>query len=119
MTLKLDIMNYKYVESEDLIKKHLVRVSEVQQRLIDVIYEEVLPKLESINNYVRQKPEYLSVGEVALMEGVCEKTIRNRIREGSIPATKNEGERSYKIPSLEYYETRTDVKSKTSYRNVS
>ena len=35
------------------------------------------------------------------------------------PATKNEGERSYKIPRLEYYETRTEVKSKTSYRNVS
>lgn len=72
-----------------------------------------------IKDQLSKKPEYLSVGEVALMEGVCEKTIRNRIREGSIPATKNEGERSYKIPRLEYYETRTEVKSKSSYRRAS
>ena len=112
-------MNYKYVESEDVIKQHLVRVTEAQLRLFDVIYEEVLPKLESINSHIKQKPEYLSVGQVALLEGVCEKTIRNRIKEGTIPATKNKGERSYKIPRLEYYETRTEVKSKTSYRNAS
>ena len=87
--------------------------------MIDIIHEEVLPKLESIHNQVLKKPEYLSVGQVALLEGVSEKTIRNRIKEGTIPATKNEGERSYKIPRLEYYETRTEVKSKTSYRNVS
>ena len=112
-------MNYKYVKSEDVIKQHLVRVTEAQLRLFDVIYEEVLPKLESINSHIKQKPEYYSVGQVALLEGVCEKTIRNRIKEGTIPATKNKGERSYKIPRLEYYETRTEVKSKTSFRNVS
>ena len=112
-------MNYKYVESKDVIKQQLVRVTEMQLRLFDVIYEEVLPKLESINSHIKQKPEYLSVGQVALLEGVSEKTIRNRIKEGTIPATRNEGERSYKIPRLEYYETRTEVKSKTSYRNVS
>ena len=112
-------MNYKYVENEDVIKQHLVRVTEAQLRLFDVIYEEVLPKLKSINDCVKQKPEYLSVGEVALIEGVSEKTIRARIKEGSIPATRNEGERSYKIPCLRYYETRTEVKSKTSFRNVS
>ena len=112
-------MNYKYVENEDVIKQLLVRVTEAQLRLFDVIYEEVLPKLKSINDCVKQKPEYLSVGEVALIEGVSEKTIRARIKEGSIPATRNEGERSYKIPCLRYYETRTEVKSKTSFRNVS
>ena len=119
LCLKLECMNYKYVESEDVIKKHLVRVTETQLRLIDIIHEEVLPKLESIHNQVLKKPEYLSIGQVALLEGVSEKTIRNRIKEGNIPATKNEGERSYKIPRLEYYETRTEVKSKTNYRNVS
>ena len=112
-------MNYKYVESEDVIKQHLVRVTETQIRLIDVIYKEVLPKIESIHNHVKQKPEYLSVGQVALLEGVCEKTIRYRIKEGTIPATKNEGERSCRIPRLEYYQTQTEAKSKTSYRNVS
>ena len=54
-----------------------------------------------------------------MKEGVCDKTIRNRIKEGTIPAVKNEGERSYKIPTQEYHETRTKVKSKNSFRNVS
>ena len=112
-------MNYKYVESKDVIKQQLVRVTEMQLRLIDVIYEEVLPKLESINDCVKQKPEYLSVGEVALIEGVSEKTIRNRIKEGIIPATKNKGERSYKIRCQEYYETRTEVKTQKSFRYTS
>ena len=97
-------MNYKYVESEDLIKQHLVRGTEAQLRLFDVIYEEVLPKLESINSHIKQKPEYLSVGQVALLEGVCEKTIRNRIKEGTIPATKNKGEA--RIKSLDWNITR-------------
>ena len=47
------------------------------------------------------------------------KIIRNRIKEGAIPETKNEGERSYKIPALQYYETRTVVKYKNTYRNIS
>ena len=34
-------------------------------------------------------------------------------------ATLKDGERSYKIPSQEYHETRTETKSKTSFRNVS
>ena len=109
-------MNYKYVDNEEVIKQLITRVTESQQRLIDVVFEEILPKLESIDYYVRQKPEYLSVGEVALIEGVCEKTIRNRIKEGTIPASKNDGERAYKISRLEYYQTRTEVKSKASHR---
>lgn len=98
-------------------------------RNIILIFEE----LKTLNNRIERieqnqklfkdqlskKPEYLSVGEVALIEGVCDKTIRNRIKEGTIPALKNKGERSYKIPSIEYYETRTDVKSKASYRKAS
>ena len=64
-----------------------------------------------------KKPEFLSVGEVALKEGVCDKTIRNRIKEGIIPAFKNKGERSYKIPSFEYYKTQNKFRSKQSYRD--
>ena len=113
-------MKYNFIENEEDAKglaRTLVRLAEVQEKTMEIILQKVVPTIESIHDNVLEKPEYLSVGEVALMEGVCEKTIRNRIREGSIPATKNEGERSYKIPSLEYYETRTDVKSKTSNRN--
>lgn len=64
-----------------------------------------------------KKPEYLSVGEVAMKEGVCAKTIRNRIKEGIIPALKNKGERSYKIPSFEYYKTQNKFRAKQSYRD--
>ena len=49
--------------------------------------------------------------------GVNTKTIRNRIKEGIIPALKNKGERSYKIPSFEYYKTQNKFRSKQSYRD--
>ena len=115
-------MKYNFIENEENAKgfaRTLVNLTEVQRKTMEIILHEVVPKIESIHDLVLKKPEYLSVGQVASLEGVCEKTIRNRIKEGTIPATKNKGERSYKIPSLEYYETRTEVKSNTSYRNVS
>lgn len=115
-------MNYIYKEtSNDETKglaRSVVRVMEMQKQTIEIL-DQLAPKIEFIQDQVQKKPKFLSVGEVASIEGVCEKTIRNRIKEGSIPATKNKGERSYKIPSLEYYETRTEVKSKSSCRNVS
>lgn len=114
-------MKFNYQETDDVTKgltRTLVNFSKMQEQTIDIL-QQIVPKLESIYDHVQQKPEYLSVGQVAFIEGVCEKTIRNRIKEGAIPAFKNEGERSYKIPALQYYETRTEVKSKCTYRNVS
>lgn len=114
--------NYEYRENpKDELKGIARNITLILERLdtMDNRIEHMEQNQKVIKDQLSKKPEYLSVGEVALIEGVCEKTIRNRIREGSIPATKNEGERSYKIPRLEYYETRTDVKSKTSYRIVS
>ena len=115
-------MKYNFIENEENAKgfaRTLVNLTEVQKKTMEIILHEVVPKIEFIHDLVLKKPEYLSVGQVASLEGVCEKTIRNRIKEGTIPATKNRGERTYKIPSLEYYETRTEVKSNTSYRKVS
>ena len=114
--------NYEYRENpKDELKGIARNITFILERLdtMDNRIEHMEQNQKVIKDQLSKKPEYLSVGEVALMEGVCEKTIRNRIREGSIPATKNEGERSYKIPRLEYYETRTEVKSKTSYRRAS
>ena len=114
-------MKYNFIENEEVTKgltKNLVKITEIQEKTLEIIINKVVPILESIHDQVFKKPEYLSVGQVALLEGVSEKTIRNRIKEGTIPATKNEGERAYKIPRLEYYQTQTEVKSKTSYRNV-
>ena len=115
-------MQYNFIENEEVtegLTKNLVKFSEAQEKTMEIILYKVVPILESIHDQVFKKPEYLSVGQVALIEGVSEKTIRNRIKDGTIPATKNEGERAYKIPRLEYSQTQTDVKSKTSYRNVS
>ena len=115
-------MKYNFIEDDEVTKglaRTLIKLTEVQEKTIEIILQKVVPTIESIHDQVLEKPEYLSVGQVALIEGVCEKTIRNRIKEGTIPATKNDGERSYKIPSLEYYETRTEIKSKSSYRNIS
>ena len=115
-------MKYNFIENEENAKglaRTLVNLTEVQKKTMEIILHEVVPKIESIYDLALKKPEYLSVGQVASIEGVCEKTIRNRIKEWAIPATKNKGERAYKIPRLEYYQTQTDVKSKCSYRNVS
>ncbi len=114
-------MKFNYQETDDVTKgltRTLVNFSKMQEQTIYIL-QQIVPKLESIYDHVQQKPEYLSVGEVAFIEGVCKKTIRNRIKEGAIPVFKNEGERSYKISALQYYETRTEVKSKCTYRNVS
>ena len=42
---------------------------------------------------------------------------KERIKEGSIKAIKNPGERSYKMPVNKYYETQTELKSKNYTRN--
>lgn len=118
-------MQANYQLKEETLKdsmRGLARsINHIVENLKDV--NEKIDRLEASQNIIvdklSKKPEYLSVGEVVLIEGVCEKTIRNRIKEGAIPATKNEGERSYKISALQYYETRTEVKSKNSSRNVS
>ena len=60
----------------------------MQEQTIEIL-NQLAPKIESIQDHVQKRPEYLSVDEVSLIEGVCEKTICNRIKEGAIPATKN------------------------------
>lgn len=101
------------------LARTIVRLTEVQEKTLDIMIKDVVPTIKSIQDQVFKKPEYLSVGEVANIEGVGEKTILSRIKAGDIPGFKNEGERAYKIPSLEYYETRTGIKLKNSFRNVS
>ena len=106
-------MNYKYVESEDVIKQHLVRVTETQLRLFDVIYEEFYQNLNLSMIALNKNQSTCQLVSCVNRRGERENHSKPN-QEGTIPATKNEGERSYKIPRLEYYETRTEVKSKTS-----
>jgi len=62
-------------------------------------------KIDKIHDKVFEKPEYFSVGEIALRQGVDPKTVRRHIRKGSIPYERNEGEKAYRIPSEEYYQS--------------
>ena len=62
-------------------------------------------KIDKISDKVFEKPEYLSVGEIALKEGVSSRTVRRRLKEKVIPFEKNEGEKAYRIPAEHYYQS--------------
>jgi hypothetical protein len=75
---------------------------------IDIMMNEqsrMLIKIGEIHDKVFEKPEYFSVGEIALRQGVDPKTVRRHIRKGNIPYERNEGEKAYRIPSEEYYQS--------------
>ena len=75
---------------------------------IDIMMNEqsrMLVKIGKIHDKVFEKPEYFSVGEIALRQGVDPKTVRRHIRKGNIPYERNEGEKAYRIPSEEYYQS--------------
>ena len=60
-------------------------------------------KIDKISDKVFEKPEYLSVGEIALKQGVSGRTVRRRIKEKVIPFERNEGEKADRIPAEEYH----------------
>ena len=60
-------------------------------------------KIDKISDKVFEKPEYFTVGEIALKEGVSQETVRRRLKNRMIPFEKKEGEKAYKIPAEEYY----------------
>ncbi|MGC6413755.1 MAG: hypothetical protein ACON5K_03540, partial [Bacteroidia bacterium] len=62
-------------------------------------------KIDKIHDKVFEKPEYFSVGEIALRQGVCKKTVLWHIHIGNIPYERNEGEKAYRIPSEEYFQS--------------
>ena len=62
-------------------------------------------KIDKISDKVFEKPEYLSVGEIALKEGISSRTVRRRLKEKVIPFEKNEGEKAYRIPAEHYYQS--------------
>ena len=75
-------------------------------------------EIQLIKDKVSKKPEYMSVGEAASILGLSERTIRDRIKEGKIPAYKNKGEKSYQIPTKGLYEVMDKVKSLKFIRNI-
>jgi len=65
----------------------------------------MLKKIDKISDKVFEKPEYFSVGEIALKEGVSDRTVRRRLKERVIPFEKNDGEKAYRIPAEHYYQS--------------
>jgi len=65
----------------------------------------MLKKIDKISDKVFEKPEYFSVGEIALKEGVSDRTVRRRLKEKVIPFEKNEGEKAYRITAEHYYQS--------------
>lgn len=70
--------------------------------MIDTQYK-MVSKIDKIFDKVFEKPEYFTVGEIALKEGVSQETVRRRLKNRMIPFEKKEGEKAYKIPAEEYY----------------
>ena len=112
--------NYEYREGpKDELKgiaRNIILVFE-ELKIMNTRIEQMEQNQKVFKDQLSKKPEYLSVGEVAMKEGVCAKTIRKRIKEGTIPAIKNEGERSYRILNFEYYKIQNKFKSKHSFRD--
>ena len=59
-------------------------------------------KIDKISDKVFEKPEYLSVGQIALKQGKSPKTVLRHIKKGNIPYERNNGEKAYRIPSEQY-----------------
>ena len=75
---------------------------------IDIMMNEqsrMLIKIGKIHDKVFEKPDYFSVKEIALKQGVNPKTVQRHIRKGNIPFERNEGEKAYKIPAEHYYQS--------------
>ena len=62
-------------------------------------------KIDKVHDKVFEKPDYFSVEEIALKQGVNPKTVQRHIRKGNIPFERNEDEKAYKIPAEHYYQS--------------
>ena len=96
-----------------------IRVLSKRVGLVDEVLQEILLKMDKFEGYltqltskvnkvydkVHERPDYYTVGQIALKEQVCEKTVRRKIQEQKIPATKREGDKSYKISTEAYFDS--------------
>ena len=46
---------------------------------------QISAKVDKICNKIFQNPDYFSVGEIALKQGISQKTVRRHIKKGNIP----------------------------------
>jgi hypothetical protein len=61
-------------------------------------------KIDKISDKVFEKSEYLSVGQIAL-------------KEGNIPYERIKGEKAYRIPSAEYYQSLSHDRKSIWFQN--
>ena len=86
-------------------------VQETQEEIINRLQRfenwmsEINLKIDKITDKIFEKPEYFSVGEIALKQGVSTRTVRRHIAKGNIPFERTKGEKSYRIPSDKYYQS--------------
>lgn len=74
-------------------------------------------KIDKIHDKVFEKPEYFSVGEIALKQGKCSKTVLRHIHSGNIPFEKNKGEKAYRIPAEHYYQSLSNNGKSSWFQN--
>ena len=92
------VKSFTVLSSRVAVFSNSVNQMKEKQKNIDI-------KLDKISCKLFKKSDYFTVGEVALKQGVSEKTVLRRIKTGVIPYEKNEGEKAYRIPSIKYHES--------------
>ena len=97
------------VDSIDQLRLRMDNVIETQCKMD--------AKLDKISDKVFEKPEYLSVGEIALKQGKCSKTVLRHIHSGNIPFEKNKGEKAYRIPAEHYYQSLSNNGKSSWFQN--
>ena len=104
----------KVSQDESAIRVLSKRVGLVEEVLQEILLKmdrhedfmtELTSKVNKIYDKVHERPDYYTVGQIALKEQVCEKTVRRKIQEQKIPATKREGDKSYKISTEAYFDS--------------
>ena len=94
-----------------VLSKRVGLVDEVSQEILlkmdklEDLITELKSKVNKVCDKVHERPEHYTVGQIALKEQVCEKTVRRKIQEQKIPATKREGDKSYKISTEAYHDS--------------
>ena len=88
-----------------------IRVLSKRVGLVEEVSQEILMKMDKLEDFLTELTSKIQqglqskvlerltppIGQIALKEGVSEKTVRRKIQEPKIPAIKREGDKSYKI----------------------
>ena len=78
---------------------------------------EMKVEMKKMSDKLNKKSEYISVGEIAMKERVSERTVLRHIKNGDIPFEKRDTEKSYRIPTKEYYQSLSDDGKSNWFQN--